>query len=184
VPLPGAFEPIDETLIVCPESDARVAIRGAAIEVDRLADRKDGLELWRRSMSATFPLCQRDVRDVLRQYPLVPPVLYRPEYTAFDFVTEVAACTNHLRVLGLRRIHRGVSIDDCLLERDTFSLAGTTLQSVAVSGVDPQSIRRLITRLGLDRLENVNSVSLVKRVLDLRPDGRIPSVMGDFSHAR
>lgn len=183
VALPAAFEAIDETLIVCAASETRAAIRNNTIAVDVLADRSGGLEFWQRVLTSAFPLCQRDVRDVLRQYPLTPPVLYRPEYSPFEFVTDVAACTDGLRVVGVRLVDRLVSIDDCTLERATLSIAGTTLQSLAVSSTDPQSVRRLLARLKLDRLENRNVVALVKGLLAMPVAGRIPRIVGDFSHA-
>jgi len=184
VTLPAPFEAVDETLIICPESETRVAIRNNAIAVDVLGDRSGGLELWQRVLAAAFPLCQHDVRDVLRQYALTPPALYRPEYSAFEFVTDVATCTNGLRVVGVRLVNRQVSIDDCTLERTTVSIAGTTLQSLAVSSPDPQCVRRVLARLRLDRFENLNVVALVKRLLQMPVAGRIPDIVGDFSHAR
>jgi hypothetical protein len=161
-----------------------VAVADQRVCVDRLDDHREGIDLWRRTVSAAFPLCQHDVRDVLRQFPVTPPTLYRPEYDALTFITDVAACTDGLRVVGARTIRRRIPVDGGELERAMLSVAGRTLQSLAISGSDPDAVRALLLRFHLDRFDPSNIVSLIKQLLRDTAVERIPAPVGDFSHAR
>ena len=165
---PPPFETADETYIVCPESDARAIIRDGELTIDVLEQRRGALERWRRSFSARFPLCQRDVRESLRQFPVVPPALYRPEYDAFQFATEVAGCTDGLRVAGARCLRRTLPVEGCVVERTVISIAGVTMQSMAVTGPDERNVERLVRRLQFDRVVAGNIVSVVKDRLGVR----------------
>ena len=188
ISLPAAFEATDQTYVVCPESDTRAVIAGNRIVTDLLEEDRDGVERWSRTIDAVFPLCQRDVRDTLRQFPVAVPTLYRAEYTPFEFVTDVATCTNGLRVIGVRGVRRQVATADCLVERSTLSVAGRTLQTVAVAGNDPDAVAGLVHRLRLRRTGAQNVVNAIKDLLGIdlavriRPE-RIPSRLGDFTHA-
>ncbi|HEX6162492.1 MAG TPA: hypothetical protein VFZ31_03945 [Vicinamibacterales bacterium] len=165
VDLPPGFEATDETYLVSPESQTRAVITGNRIAADLLERDRDGVQLWRRTVDAAFPLCQRDVRETLRQFPVGIPTLYRPEYTPFEFVTDVATCTSGLRVVGVRGVRRQVAADDCLLERSTLSMAGRTLQTIAVEGDDPDAVARLVHRLRLFVDGGRNIVDVIKELL-------------------
>jgi hypothetical protein len=134
-------------------------------------------------LTAAFPLCQHDVRDTLRQFRVPPPTLYRPEYTPFEFVTDVATCTNGVRVIGVRDLHRRLAVEGCTLERATFSIAGRTVQSMAFTGADPDAVRALIARCGLSRFDNINIVTLLKQVLGVAGGEGISGRRSDFARA-
>ena len=162
---PPEFEAADDVYIVCPESDTRAIMRGDALLIDVLEQSQDGLERWRRSFEARFPLCQHDVRDALRQFPVALPVLNRAEYNELEFTTEVATCTNGLRVVGVRSVRRDVRVDGCMLERSTVSLAGTTMQTIAVKGADAPAVLRIVRDLRLNRFAARNMVDMIKELL-------------------
>lgn len=162
---PPQFEATDDTYIVCPESETRAVISGGALAIDRLEERSGDLERWRGCFRARFPLCQREVRDALRQFPVELPTLTRPQYHPFEFAIEVAACTNGLRVIGVRCVRRDIAIADCILERTSISLAGTTMQTIAVKGSDPAAVRTLVRQLQLDRFDSSNMVEMIKGLL-------------------
>lgn len=162
------FETTEHTYVVSPDSETRMAICDNRISVDRLEDCRDGITLWHRTVDAAFPLCQRNVRDALRQFPVAPPTLYRPEYTPLAFLTDIATCTDGLRVAGLRGIRRCINLDGCILERAAFSVAGQLFQSTSVTGADPDLVRAVLRRYHLDGLDPASIVTLLKQVFSLR----------------
>jgi hypothetical protein len=176
VGLPPEFEATEETYVVSPESTTRAVISGNRIATDLLERDRDGVQLWRRTVDEAFPLCQRDVREALRQFPVGIPSLYRPEYTPFEFVTDVATCTNGLRVVGVRGVRRRTAADDCLVERSTLSMAGQTLQTVAVQGADPDAVARLVRRLRLAAAGGQNIVDAIKELLGIERHVRVRAV--------
>lgn len=140
-------------------------IRGNQLSIEVLEQRSDDLERWRRAFTAQFPLCQHDVRDALRLCRVSPPALDRPEYGPFEFVTEVAACTGALRVVGMRCVRRDVAVDGCTLERASITLAGITMQTIAVKGSDAAAVTRVVRQLRLDRFEHRNIVEVITQLL-------------------
>jgi hypothetical protein len=184
LPWTPEYDTSEKTYVVSPDSDTCVAIRGNTISVDRLDECRDGVCLWRRTVDAAFPLCQRDVRDVLRQFPVTPPTLYRPEYSPLAFVTDIATCTNGLRVAGVLSVRRRLPVDSCVLERAVVTVAGRTVQSVSVSASDPDAVRAVLRRFELDRLDPSNVVTLLKTVLGVRRVERIRDTMRNFSDER
>jgi hypothetical protein len=165
VALPPEFEAIDQTCIICPDSDTRAVIRENTLEIDVLADRRDGAELWRRALTAVFPLCQHDVRDALRLFPVPGPALYRPEYTPFEFVTDVAGCTDSLHIVGVRGNFRRTAFGGCRLEHAAINTAGRTFQTIGIAGHSASDVARAVRSLHFDPIHNQNIVEQLKAVI-------------------
>lgn len=163
---PPETETVDQTAIVSPHSDALAVIHDDTLTVHQLEQRAaDGVEQWRPSMTVTFPICQHDVRDVLRELGVIPPTLYRPQFDASQFVTDVASCTDGVRVIGVRICRRRVALDGATLERATLSLAGRVIQTVALRAADADVVRSYVQRLRLERYQPTNIVEFLKQLL-------------------
>ena len=167
ISLPPEFEAADETVVVSPVSDARVVIRDDVLTVDRIERHNDGLDLWRRSLHARFPLCQHDVRDVLRELKVTPPTLFRPEFSARQFVEDVAACTDGLHVVGVRCNRRIIPVGGCSVERAAVSMAGRVMQTVCVSGPDEIAVSAVVHSLQLHHLASRNIVDTIRELVDV-----------------
>ncbi|HEX8031056.1 MAG TPA: hypothetical protein VF491_21460 [Vicinamibacterales bacterium] len=161
--MPAEVELAHEIYILNLTSNINVKIRGGAIEVKTLDDVYDGLELWRPSFTAQFPLCQRDIRSVLNWLGVSrPQVLFSPSYGASGFLTDVACCIDGIRVIGVTKTRRRAIVDGCIVERASVSAAGHIMQTVAVESADEAAVRRQLRRLRLDRFDNLNYVEFLK----------------------
>lgn len=174
--VPAEITTARDVYLLCAGSTAAVKIRDGVITVKLRERVHQGLELWRPTLAATFPLCQREIRDVLRCFPAaLPRTLVHPEYDALGFVADVAACTPGVRVIGVyKTLHKG-QIDQCLVERGCLSAAGSVVQTAAVESTDPEAVLRTVHELRLDRFENVSYVTFLTRMLARPASAQAPS---------
>jgi hypothetical protein len=171
--MPAEYVIAHETYILSEASSAAVKICDSGIDVKILEDVRQGLELWRPILAAPFPLCHRAVREVCKALAAPHPLtLFLAEYRAPEFVADIACCLPGVRVIGVHKSRRHALVDECIVERAAVSMAGQTIQSAAVESVDPEAALRLISRLHLDRFENVNDVEYLKRLLGMRTFAR------------
>jgi hypothetical protein len=168
--MPAEFEIAHEIYILNATTDANVKIRGGAIDSKTLEKVDHGLELWKPTFKAPFPLCQRDVREVCRHLGVaIPAALFLPCYSAPDFIVDIACCMPGIHVIGVNKTRRHLMVDGCSVERASVSAAGKVAQTAAIESPDAGAVLRLIRRLELDRLDNVNYVEFLKSLLAMQP---------------
>lgn len=171
--MPGDFEIAHDIYLLGSASNANVKIRSGSIDVKTLDDVQRGLELWRPSFSARFPLCHRDVRSVLRYLGVAyPETLFLPCYSAPDFLTDIACCLDGVHVIGVNKARRHATIDACIVERASVSVAGHVVQTAAIESTDAAAVMRQIDRLRFDRTDHINYVDFLKRLLGVLPPSR------------
>jgi hypothetical protein len=175
--MPHEFETAHEIYILSGVSSTSVKIRDGGIDVNTLESVRDGLELWRHSHRAMFPLCHREVRAVLSCLGVPrPQTLFLPCYSAADFLTDVACCTDDVHVIGVHKIRRHAVVDGCIVQRASISVAGRVAQTAAIESADAAVLRRQLHRLQFERFENVNYVDFLKRSIGVTAAGGVACV--------
>jgi hypothetical protein len=150
-------------------SDANVKIRENAIDVKLLDRLEYGLEQWHPVFTASFPLNQRQIRELCRYLRLAPPIAYfAPEYGPLSLVTDLISVSPEARVIGVYKTRRQAQLDDCCIERTTLSVAGHVVHTAAIESTDPAAVLRLVARLQFNQFENVNYVTFLKRMIGIR----------------
>jgi exopolyphosphatase/guanosine-5'-triphosphate,3'-diphosphate pyrophosphatase len=129
----------------------------------------EGLQLWKPVMNAEFPLSATDARFVLETLNVNAPELRRESYTREEFLAELVEPNPDLLALGVhkRRVH--YVIDDCMVERTTFSTEDATIETIAIESPDPDLVVATIHKLGLSGRENVSVAQGLKLLVGFGP---------------
>ena len=167
--MPAEYEIAHDIYLLGAAAHANVKIRGNAVDVKTLVDTRHGLELWQPSLQCAFPLCHRAVREIYAALEVHPPQsLFLPEYNQCDFLSDLACCTDGVRIIGVNKVRRHAIVGGCIVERSAAWVAGQTVQSAAVESADADGLRRMLSELRLDRFENVNYPEFLKRLPGVR----------------
>jgi hypothetical protein len=150
-------------------SDANVKIREDTIDVKRLTRVSNGLERWSPVFTAPFPLGCDQVRRVFAEWPVPAPPCTMTRRSALEFLADVVAPLGGLHIIGVGKQRRHAVVDGCLIERTTLDIGGHVFESAAVEMADADRVRQLLRTFHLDRFDNLNYVTFLKRVLGIRP---------------
>ena len=136
------------------------------VYIDQLEDQQYGVESWTRVCAATFPLCQRDVREIWQWCGCAPPAeFFRAEYDLYHFLADLVPASSALHAIGVSLTRCLNTLDQCEIERAVVTVAGHAIQTLSVSAPDLDDVRRCLRRLRLDRLENVSFGRYLNRLL-------------------
>jgi len=182
--VPGAYQLAHDIYLLSQASSANVKIRDGAIDVKTCAGARDGLELWRPAVTASFPLCHREIREVFSHLRLpAPRGFFLPVYDERALISDLAGVAQGGHIVGVHKVRRQAERDGCVIERAAVSAAGRTVQSIAISAPDPDAVLRLLRTLRLEHLENINYVTFLKRTLGIRTPA-MPALSKGACHDR
>jgi exopolyphosphatase/guanosine-5'-triphosphate,3'-diphosphate pyrophosphatase len=167
--LQGTVKTSTETYLLCRTADVNVKIRGGELDVKRLHQVKDGLELWSPVLKAAFPLPASTVREIFDAWQLTPPLLERPAYSREQLLSEVVAAEPAVSPVDISKDRRQVQLDGCSVEHSAVSVGAQRVWTVAVESESPERIAPLVRRLGLSGLGNENYVAALFRLSGRRP---------------
>ena len=143
-----------ESYLLSPESPHNVKIRDGALEVKRLVEvHPSGLERWRPTLRALFPLDPHllsEVWDALRIPPPQSPIPLNDESGFLD------ALPQELRVVHLEKRRRPLILRGCPGEWVMLTVAQLQRQSLALEHPDPELLLETLRRFHLDPVANTN----------------------------
>ena len=155
--LPGAFVFAHEVYLLAPSEGIEARMTDHQVSIDQLEDQQYGVESWTRVCAATFPVCQRDVREIWQWCGCAPPAeFFRAEYDRYHFLADLVPASSALHAIGVNLTRCLNTLDQCEIERAVVTVAGHAIQTLSVSAEDLYDVRRCLRRLRLDRLENVS----------------------------
>jgi hypothetical protein len=155
-------------------ADHNLKIRHGRLELKRRVDRQGDLERWQPAGQWEFPVMSGNALDLLpvadtgRWRHVLPPLLTLDELLAFVCRPEIACFPAGV---FKRRIRFDVS--PCSAELDQLLVNGAAIQSLAIEGTDPRSLRRLQAALKIGHRENLSFPRALSRImgLDAQPHG-------------
>ena len=128
---------------------ATTKIRGGLMDVKELVEVDDfGLEQWRPTMKAGFPLAAVDAARVFEAVGLPVPPLTRPEYTLEQFLEEVAR-PGGLRATAVHKRRVRHVIGGCTAEVSDVTADGIPTRTVAIESEDRAAVVAAVRSMGL-----------------------------------
>ena len=147
-----------------------VKIRYQTLDIKVLVQEEKGLQQWKPSIQADFPVKMEILRDeVLPALGATVPQFHRSEYTQDQLLEDIMR--RHPDLVFARVIKRrfGYMINDCISEIAELLVNGAAIKTMAVESTDTDAILKTKEMLGLQEYENVNYVMALKRFVGLEP---------------
>jgi exopolyphosphatase/guanosine-5'-triphosphate,3'-diphosphate pyrophosphatase len=145
---PTGVQESDETYLLS-TARATTKIRAGLMDVKELVEVDAfGLEQWRPTMKAGFPLAAADAGRVFAAVGLPVPTLARPEYTLEQFLDEVAR-PGGFRVTEVHKRRVRHVIGGCTAEVSDVTADGIPTRTVAIESEDAAAVVAAVRSMGL-----------------------------------
>lgn len=146
-----------------------VKFRDKHLDIKKLIDQSDELELWEPQVKLDLPL------DAEKLCKVLVPALGIEEKNFGDLgemdLSNLLDTLNHhcpqVVIVDLFKRRFGFEIGDCLAELAEVRINGAGIQTACIESTNPGSLKRLAYTLGLDVYRNVNYVKALQRVTGL-----------------
>lgn len=165
--LPHETKSSRDTYIVSGRSHANVKLRAGLLDVKRLQDTVDGMQLWRPVMKAVFPIGGEELRAVFAHWDVAMPRLTHPSYSAERLLTELVAPCADLRVVHVAKDRRAAVIDGCTVEVARLDIDAHQVRTVAVESADRDRAASLVRTLGFLPAQNTDYIVALKQTLGI-----------------
>ena len=155
----------DEIYIMSRTNDINnTKIRDGKMDIKTYVQTVDGLEQWNPLMKGEFPMKASVLRDeVFPAFAVEMPELNKEVYTYEEFMEMIRAHRDLLAV----RVHKqrlGYMINNTICEYGVVLINGARLVTVNSESTEIDDIKKTITDLHLEGVENINYLQAIKRV--------------------
>lgn len=145
-------------------------IRHNVMDIKVLVREEQGLEQWRPSLKAEFPLAADVIRqEVFPAFAVSVPELVRPAYTLDQLVEEIVRPHPQLTAAQVFKRRSGFMVSGCIAEIAELLINGAAIKTAAVESEDVEAVVKAKEMLGLQEYENVNYLLAIKRVIGMEP---------------
>lgn len=153
-------------LLPAADSPHNVKIRSGTLDIKTRLAEAGGLELWRPTLKASFPLPAGVIADrILPALDLAAPGLRRSRYTAAQFLDEVMAPNPDVAVARVTKRRRRYDFDGAQAEVARVAIGALACETIAVESEDADRVRALVVELGLDGFTNVDYPRAIRSML-------------------
>jgi exopolyphosphatase/guanosine-5'-triphosphate,3'-diphosphate pyrophosphatase len=156
----------DEVYLLSAQGDASVKVRDELMDVKQLEQvNEDGLELWKPTLKASFPLSADDAAAVLTALNVPVPALERDEYSLDEVESELIHPNPDLRALRVHKRRNRYVVDECMVELSELSADDSSIHTLAIESPDPGVVLGMVHRVGLDQRRNVSVTRALKALV-------------------
>ena len=158
----------DEIYIVSKENDINnVKIRNSKLEIKTLTQTSKGLEQWKPSFSAKFPISGTVLNEfVFPAFMVEAPLLKKQEYRLEEFLREVEA-NSRLYMIKVQKERFSCIVENVICEASNIVIGNKKMLTVCCESVNIDDIKRTLDCLKLENRENINYIQQIKLVLDI-----------------
>lgn len=143
-----------------------VKIRSDLVDIKILIEEYRGLQRWKPTLKAGFPLASSVIAtQVFPSLELQPPSLSKPEYSMDEFLGEVIATEPAVTRVDVSKTRCQISVGTCQTEFASVTLNNVLRDTVAVESTDPDALLQLVRDLGIAGETNTSYIREIKQVL-------------------
>jgi exopolyphosphatase/guanosine-5'-triphosphate,3'-diphosphate pyrophosphatase len=153
---PEQVQESDEIYILSSRGGGTVKVRAGLMDVKRLehVDR-NGLEQWKPTLKASFPLAAADLAYVLETLGVAVPS-EREAYALDELLAEVVRPSSELRSVEVHKRRNRYMLNGCSAERTEVVADGRTTKTIAVEHPDAALVFATVSELGLAARRNTS----------------------------
>ena len=156
----------DEIYIISRKNDVNnTKIRDGKMDIKTFVQTVDGLEQWNPLMKGEFPISGEVLNnEVFPAFMVDIPTLTKDTYTYDEFISMVEANPD----LAAVRVHKkrwGYMVNNTICEVGEVLINGAKVITINSESTEIEDIKRTITDVGLEGVENINYLQAIKRVI-------------------
>jgi len=162
----------DEIYIMSRTNDLNnTKIRDGKMDIKTYVQTVDGLEQWNPLMKGEFPMKAEMLKnEVFPAFQVEMPALEKEEYSYEEFIDMI---NNHpdLQAVRVHKQRFGYMVNNTICEYGLVLINGARLVTVNSESTEVEDIKKTITDLGLEGVENINYLQAIKRVIGMIDKG-------------
>lgn len=154
-----------ETYIVSKTNDVNnTKIRDGKMDIKTFVQSVDGLEQWNPLMKGEFPIKAEVLEnEVFPAFKVDMPKLDKSEYTLEEFMEMVKSNPN-LQAVTVEKERFGYMVNDTICEVANVYINGAMVVTINSESTEVEDIKKTITDLKLEGIENINYLQAIKRI--------------------
>jgi hypothetical protein len=158
----------DEIYILSRTNDVNnTKIRDGKMDIKTFVQSVDGLEQWNPLMKGEFPIKASILtNEVFPAFQVTMPELTKEEYTLEEFLKMIADHPD-LAAVKVHKQRFGYMVNNTICEYGAVLINGAKVYTINSESTEVDDIRKTITDIGLDGVENINYLQAIKRVIGM-----------------
>ena len=158
----------DEIYIMSRTNDVNnTKIRDGKMDIKTHVQTVDGLEQWNPLMKAAFPISREILEnDVFPAFQVNMPVLKKDSYSYTEFM-EIVDSHKDLQAVKVHKQRFAYTVNDTICEVGNILFNGAKVTTINSESTEINDIKKTITDLGLENIENINYLQAIKRVIGM-----------------
>lgn len=155
----------DEIYIISRTNDINnTKIRDGKMDIKTFVQTIDGLEQWNPLMKGEFPIATEVLKnEVFPAFMVEMPELANNSITYAEFLEMVKAHPD-LAAVKVHKKRYGYMVNDTICEYGIVTINGARIVTVNSESTEVDHIKKTITDLQLEGVENINYLQAIKRV--------------------
>ncbi|TKB56138.1 hypothetical protein [Ferrimonas aestuarii] len=158
----------DEIYIMSRTNDLNnTKIRDGKMDVKTYVQTVDGLEQWDPKLKAEFPVSKQQLVDEI--FPAF--MVEMPELTeeSYDYQAFLAIIEAHpdLQAVRIHKERYGYMVNDTICEVAKVLVNGAQIVSINSESTEVEDIKKTLSDVGLENIENINYLQAIKRVIGM-----------------
>ena len=140
-------------------------IRDGKMDIKTYIQTVDGLEQWNPLTKTEFPVSMDFLKsDIFPAFQVDIPSLDKSEYTMDKFL-EMVKSQSELQAVSVVKERFGYMVNDTICEVGNVIINGAKVMSINSESTELDDIKKTMSDIGLDGVENINYLQAIKRVL-------------------
>jgi len=158
----------DEIYIMSRTNDINnTKIRDGKMDIKTFVQQVDGLEQWNPLMKGEFPMKRKILlNEVFPAFQVDIPDLNKNEYSFEDFL-EIINTHKDLQAVKVHKQRFGYMVNNTICEYGVVLINGARVATVNSESTEVEDIKRTISDLQLEGVENINYLQAIKRVIGM-----------------
>ena len=140
-------------------------IRDGKMDIKTYVQTVDALEQWNPLMKTEFPVSTHFLKsDIFPAFQIEIPVLEKNQYTKDEFLAIVKEHPD-LQAVSVVKERFGYMVNDTICEMGNILINGAKVMTINSESIELNDIKKTIIDVGLDGVENINYLQMIKRVI-------------------
>ena len=140
-------------------------IRDGKMDIKTFVQEVDGLEQWNPLMKAEFPISAEILKNEVYPAFMVDVPDFEKDTYSYDEFMEMIKNHPDLQAVKVEKQRFGYMVNDTICEVANVWINGAMVITVNSESTEVENIKKTITALGLEGVENINYLQAIKRVL-------------------
>ncbi len=158
----------DEIYIVSRTNDINnTKIRDGKMDIKTYIQTVDGLEQWNPLMKGEFPISREVLEsEVYPAFQVEQPDFSQDSYSLDEFLAMIKAHPD-LQAVNVSKHRFGYMVNDTICEVANVTINGARVTSINSESTEVDDIKKTLTDLHLEGVENINYLQAIKRVIGM-----------------